>query len=296
MAGQSKKVALSFKPWALMGVALYLSSTSISFADDASLQRQIEELQRALLSQQNQIHQLEQDIAASRGELEQTKYLLNRQNASTANTSALNNLNTGANSTANKGTTTTPTSNAASSSSQTRPNTPVTALGNDNRVQNQNDLNNANTAANNSSSSNTGSSSTSSSANNNVLLQGVSDAAQQDYNQAYSYVQQNNLSAAELAFKQYLDKYPDNTLTPNAYYWLGQVQYSQTNYQDARLSFLNVARFQGSQKRPDAIYKLGMISKYLGDNEKAKLFFQLVKQEYPNDAAANLASREIERL
>ena len=67
------------------------------------------------------------------------------------------------------------------------------------------------------------------------------------------------MSGAQTAFKQYVETYPNNTLTPNAWYWLGQVQYSQAIYDQARLSFLNVARYNQSQKRPDALYKLGMI-------------------------------------
>lgn len=127
-------------------------------------------------------------------------------------------------------------------------------------------------------------------------LTGVTDESRKAYNDAYAKVQNNDLNGAAAAFKSYVDKYPDNALTPNAWYWLGQVQYSQANYEQARLSFLNVARFADSQKRPDALYKLGMISKFLGDKDKATRYFQLVVQTYPNDAAATLSSRELQRL
>ena len=127
-------------------------------------------------------------------------------------------------------------------------------------------------------------------------LAGVTDESRKAYNDAYAKVQNNDLNGAAAAFKTYVEKYPDNALTPNAWYWLGQVQYSQANYEQARLSFLNVARFADSQKRPDALYKLGMISKFLGDKDKATRYFQLVVQTYPNDAAATLSSRELQRL
>lgn len=127
-------------------------------------------------------------------------------------------------------------------------------------------------------------------------LKGVDAAAQQLYNSAYAKVQANDLAGAQTAFQNYVDTYPDNALTPNAWYWLGQVQYSRAIYDQARLSFLNVARYNDSQKRPDALYKLGMINKFVGDNDKALRYFQLVVQSYPNDAAATLANRELQRL
>ncbi len=126
-------------------------------------------------------------------------------------------------------------------------------------------------------------------------LTGVTDESRKDYNDAYAKVQNNDLKGAAADFKAYVEKYPDNALTPNAWYWLGQVQYSQADYDQARLSFLNVARFADSQKRPDALYKLGMISKFLGDKDKSTRYFQLVVQTYPNDAAATLAARELQR-
>lgn len=156
---------------------------------------------------------------------------------------------------------------------------PVTPMGNDNVA-----LNKPSNVSSNSSQA------------NNETLPGMTADAQAAYNAAYAKIQQNDLKAAKTAFRQYLDNYPENTLTPNAWYWLGQVQYSQAEYDDARLSFLNVARYNNTQKRPDALYKLGMISKLLGDNDKAARYFQLVLQSYPNDAASNLANRELQRL
>lgn len=123
----------------------------------------------------------------------------------------------------------------------------------------------------------------------------ASDEAKAEYNSAYQYITQNNFEMASIAFNNYLKKYPDNSLTPNAWYWLGQIQFNQTKLDDARVSFLNVARYNNSQKRPDALYKLGLISRLNGDNEKANKYFNLVIQTYPNDSAAVLAKRELER-
>lgn len=242
-----------------------LCGSTVAQADETTLQRQMQ-------AQQNQIYQLQQDIAYLRGEMEQMRYLLSRQSG--ANDVIVNVPSGTTKNTGSSGFTSVRPENGAG---------PVTPMGNDNLASNRN-------------SSPSSSSSSSSSGGSTVTLKGVDAAAQQAYNAAYAKVQQNDLKGAQSAFKSYVETYPDNALTPNAWYWLGQVQYSQAIYDQARLSFLNVARYNESQKRPDALYKLGMISKFIGDQDKAVRYFQLVIQTYPNDAAATLASRELQRI
>ena len=264
--------------------AVMLLVSAPALADEAVLQRQIEAQQRALASQQNQIYQLQNDIATLRGELEQLRYLHSRQGGSTSSVSSSSGStivslpmgNVAAN------------NNASSGSAGAKGGLgagPVTPMGNDNLA-----AHNAGPATNNNNAA------SSSSPGSSVTLKGVDANAKAAYESAYAKVQQNDLKGAQTAFKNYLDTYPDNALTPNAWYWLGQVQYSQASYEQARLSFLNVARYSDSQKRPDSLYKLGMISKFLGDTDKAVRYYQLVIQSYPNDAAATLASRELVRL
>lgn len=127
-------------------------------------------------------------------------------------------------------------------------------------------------------------------------LKPVDAAAQHAYDTAYDHVLNNRLDAAIPAFDSYLQSYPDNVLTPNAWYWLGQVQYRQNKLDDARVSFLNVARFNSSTKRPDAIYKLGLISKMRGENDKAVAYFNLVINTYPADTSSDLARKELLQL
>lgn len=271
------------KTWLTMSSlasAVMLVISAPALADEATLQRQIEAQQRALASQQNQIYQLQHDIATLRGEIEQLRYLASRQGSSNSGS-----VNTGSSSNI----ITIPIGDVGSSDSSNSVGAkgssgagPVTPMGNDNLS-----AHNSGPVKNNNSSSSQGSS---------ITLKGVDAQAKIAYENAYAKVQQNDLKGAQVAFKNYVDTYPDNALTPNAWYWLGQVQYSQASYDQARLSFLNVARYTDSQKRPDALYKLGMISKFLGDKDKAVRYFQLVIQSYPNDAAAILASRELQRV
>lgn len=113
------------------------------------------------------------------------------------------------------------------------------------------------------------------------------------YNTAYKMVVANKLKDSIPAFKSFIEKYPDSDLAPNAWYWLAQVQFKLKQNQDARVSFLNAAGFRNSPKRPDSLYKLGLIYKLSGDKEKAKRFFEVVAKQYPNDTAAQLAQKQL---
>lgn len=127
-------------------------------------------------------------------------------------------------------------------------------------------------------------------------LKASDDGAKKAYNEAYQMVVNNKLSQSVPAFKSYLEKYPDNDLTPNAWYWLGQVQFKQKQYEDARVSFLNAAGFKNSAKRPDSLYKLGLIYKQNGDKDKARRFFEVVVKSYPSDTSAALAQKQLSSL
>ena len=127
-------------------------------------------------------------------------------------------------------------------------------------------------------------------------LDKADDSAKKLYNEAYALLNKGQFDKSAKLFSNYVEKYKNNTLTPNAWYWLGQIQYKQNKYQDARISFLNTAKFKGTAKRDDALYKLGITSKALGDNAKAKRFFEVLIKTYPTSSSSTLAKKELESL
>lgn len=127
-------------------------------------------------------------------------------------------------------------------------------------------------------------------------LPSVPAEAQKLYQDSYALLNKGDLDAAAKGFKSYTTKYSGNALTPNAWYWLGQIQYKQNKFEDARISFLNTAKFKESDKRADALYKLGVTSKALGDKEKAKKFFDVLIKTYPNASSSALAKKELQSL
>ena len=242
---------------------MILGSVSFSVpAADSSVQKQLDAQQRAMLEVQNQLDFYNQQIASLRGDIEKLQYDLKKVKEQMANAAAASPATPAA-------------QNAASSQTQS------SSSGSNNAA--------AQSGTNQAASQNSG-----------FTLEGnlkTADAqAKAAYDNAYKFVTANNLAAAEKEFAAYLQSYPDNSLTPNAWYWLGQVQYKQNKLDDARVSFLNVARFTATPKRPDSLYKLGLISKLKGDKDKAKQFFELVINKYPADTAANLSRQELQKM
>lgn len=244
----------------LLALSLLIAGTvsfSVFAADDA-LQKQLDAQQRSMLAIQNQMDFYNQQIASLRGDIEKLQYDLNKVREELASVQK------------SPAASPAPAANAGPAQAQAAP--ADTAA-----VKNQ-----------------TASSSAGFTLDNN--LKAADSTAKGVYDNAYKFVTANDLASAEKAFEAYLQSYPDNSLTPNAWYWLGQVQYKQNKLDAARVSFLNVARFTSTPKRPDSLYKLGLISKLKGDNDKAKQFFELVISKYPADTAANLSRQELQNL
>jgi tol-pal system protein YbgF len=119
---------------------------------------------------------------------------------------------------------------------------------------------------------------------------------QKQYDEAVKLVLSNDFAAAEVKFSDFIAKNPDSQLVPNAYYWLGQMNYQAKKYQKARENFLNVSKYKTSNKRAESIYKIGQIYEALNDKAKAKKFYQAVIQGYPGQTPAVLAQQALDKL
>ncbi len=95
------------------------------------------------------------------------------------------------------------------------------------------------------------------------------------------------------AFHQFQTDYPNSNFSPNAHYWLGQLYFAKKQDKDAAMSFAAVVSYKDSNKRADALVKLGDISKRNNNAEQAKKYYQQVVDEYPNSASAKVATENL---
>jgi tol-pal system protein YbgF len=130
-----------------------------------------------------------------------------------------------------------------------------------------------------------------------VTLQPPTEASQQAYNDAYNLIRQRKFDEAETAFTQFVKQFPNNSLTGNGYYWLGEVKLVQGRSSEAIDAFTTVIqKFPGHSKEQDSLYKLGTVSDQMGDSAKAKSYLQDVIRRFPDSKAAKLASGYLSKI
>jgi tol-pal system protein YbgF len=109
-----------------------------------------------------------------------------------------------------------------------------------------------------------------------------SASPQDEYDMAYGYVLHKDYSLAEQSLRDFLKKYPNERLVPDAQYWLGESLFQQQRYRDAAESFLAVStKFEHAGKAPDALLRLGQSLAALNQKEAACATLAEVERKYP---------------
>ncbi|PSW07414.1 tol-pal system protein YbgF [Photobacterium lipolyticum] len=101
---------------------------------------------------------------------------------------------------------------------------------------------------------------------------------------------------AVTAFNEFLTAYPESAYKPNAQYWLGQLYFTQNQLQEASENFTAVASVKDSNKRADAMLKLGVIAERSKQPEQAKKYYQEVISAYPDSTSSRQAESHLKKL
>lgn len=114
---------------------------------------------------------------------------------------------------------------------------------------------------------------------------------EETYRAAYNLVRERRFPEATSAFEAFLKQYPEGGLTPNAYYWLGELYLLEGNNEAARQRFETLlARYPGHRKEPDAMFKLAKVYHLEGRADDAGRLLRRVSDEHPGSSAARLAN------
>ena len=104
-------------------------------------------------------------------------------------------------------------------------------------------------------------------------------------------------SLAITMLQDFINKYPQSELEPNARYWLGEVMFASRNYLGAIEEFVEVLEVHGKSVRaPDAAIKLGLSFYELKNWEYARRTLQDVLRTYPKTPAADLAKLKLAKM
>ncbi|MFA0086348.1 tol-pal system protein YbgF [Vibrio sp. 10N.261.51.F12] len=107
-------------------------------------------------------------------------------------------------------------------------------------------------------------------------------------------LKKRDYAGAIAAFKQFQTDYPDSTFAPNTHYWLGQLYFAKRQDSEAEASFKAVLSFKESNKRADALVKLGDLAKRGNKAAEAKKYYQQVVDEYPASSSAKVAQTNLQ--
>jgi tol-pal system protein YbgF len=114
-----------------------------------------------------------------------------------------------------------------------------------------------------------------------------SASPQDEYDLAYGYVLRKDYALAEQTFRDFLSKYPNERLVPDAHYWLGESLFQRQRYRDAAESFLAVStKFEKSGKAPDSLLRLGQSLAALNQKEAACATLAEVGRKFPQASAS----------
>ena len=113
----------------------------------------------------------------------------------------------------------------------------------------------------------------------------------QQYETAYGYLLQQDYGAAETAFDDFLKRFPNDTLSGNAQFWLGESFFVRGQFKAAAASFLKGYQTYGkSAKAPDSLLKLAMSLSRMGQKDAACTSFGELNTRFPA-ASADVKSR-----
>ncbi|OBT15967.1 tol-pal system protein YbgF [Vibrio sp. UCD-FRSSP16_10] len=120
---------------------------------------------------------------------------------------------------------------------------------------------------------------------------------QQSYQSAVDLILKNkDYDAATVALEKFKKDFPESVYSANANYWLGQLYFSKKNDVESAKAFASVVSYKDSNKRADALVKLGDIAVRNNSGAAAKKYYQQAITEYPNTASANSATQKLSKL
>jgi tol-pal system protein YbgF len=118
-----------------------------------------------------------------------------------------------------------------------------------------------------------------------------------EYQAAFSLLKDGKYDEASAALKDFVAKYPQHELAPNAMYWLGEAHYVRRDYPAALAAFEGLLQdYPGNRKTPDALLKVGYCQAELKRPGPARTALARVIQEFPDSQAATEAKARLDRL
>ena len=128
-----------------------------------------------------------------------------------------------------------------------------------------------------------------------------SEAGRVKPSQAFHFAYQDYLKGhfdlALSQFRQFIADFPDSSLAPKAYYYLGECYEQEGNLREAARALTTlIEQYETSRQVPVALFKLGKVMIKADKPQKAKAYWIKLIKEYRGSPEAKLASRDLNRI
>ncbi|MBF0422473.1 MAG: tol-pal system protein YbgF [Magnetococcales bacterium] len=121
--------------------------------------------------------------------------------------------------------------------------------------------------------------------------------AKQAYDDAFQLLKSGRYEDSLTAFKNYMEWFPNDALSDNAQYWIGELYYVQRKFPDALMAFNQVlVRWPTSGKVPASLLKIGFAFYELNDMDNAKNSLTRLVSDYPESPAVSMAKQRLEMI
>ncbi len=117
------------------------------------------------------------------------------------------------------------------------------------------------------------------------------------YQKAFNFLRELRYDKAGLAFRSFIEKYPDGRYAHIAQYWLAESSYAQRDFKTAIVDYQKlIDNYPGSPKRAEAMLKIGYSYYELKDYPKAQAMLERLLASYPSTTEAGQAQNLLQKI
>jgi tol-pal system protein YbgF len=125
----------------------------------------------------------------------------------------------------------------------------------------------------------------------------VEPSEQRDFESALAAFRKGDFVASQVAFGEFLKRYPNSGYRPTALFWIGNAQYANRDYRGAIANFRALLQQAPDHPRaPEAVLSIANCQIELKDNASARRTLDDLVKAYPQSEAASAARERLARL
>jgi tol-pal system protein YbgF len=125
----------------------------------------------------------------------------------------------------------------------------------------------------------------------------ATDDAAKLYDEAHISLKEKKYAESRKMFERFVKGHPNDPLTPNSYFWIGETYYAEKKYEDAILAYEDfLKKYPTHEKARGAMLKQGFSFLKLGDKKTGKVILETLIEKYPKSKEAEAARDKLQEL